>query len=148
MIISMVRKSGASQEILLIEDNLGDVVLVREALKEVSINVRLNVVEDGLQAMDYLQRKGSYRTASVPDLILLDINLPKKNGMEILKEIKDDPKLRHIPIVVLTTSRSDKDIVKTYGLGASCFVSKPIGYSEFMESVRSVVQNFLPKKPA
>jgi CheY-like chemotaxis protein len=125
-------------EILLIEDSPGDVRLTIEALKEAKVSNKLNVVQDGVEAMDYLNRKNLYKDANCPDLILLDLNLPQKDGREVLAEIKNDPKLRQIPVVVLTTSRSEEDILKAYDLYANCYITKPVDFKQFMGVVKSI----------
>ncbi len=125
-------------EILLVEDNPGDVRLAREALKDSKIANRLHVVEDGVEAIAFLRREGPHAAAVRPDLILLDLNLPRKDGREVLAEIKADPDLRRIPVVVLTISRSDEDILKTYDLHANCYVSKPVDFEQFTKIVRSI----------
>ncbi len=125
-------------EILLVEDNPGDVRLADEALHENKLLNRLHVVEDGLKAMDFLHRRGAYADAPVPDLILLDLNLPGKDGREVLAEIKDDPNLRVIPVVVLTSSKAETDILRSYDLHANCYISKPVDFDKFIEIVRQV----------
>lgn len=125
-------------EILLVEDNPGDVVLTREALRDDKINITLRVVADGEEAMNYLYRRGPYTRALRPDLILLDLNLPKKDGREVLAEIKNDLALRKIPVVILTTSQADEDILKAYALNANCYVQKPIDLEQFIKVVRSI----------
>ena len=125
-------------DILLVEDNPGDVRLTQEALKEAKLGNELHVVEDGVEAMAFLRRQGAYRNAVRPDLILLDLNLPLKNGREVLAEIKDDPKLRRIPVVVLTTSQSEADIVKAYDLHANCYITKPVDLNQFLIVVRAI----------
>ncbi len=125
-------------ELLLVEDNPGDVRLTMEALKESKLLNNLNVVEDGIAAMDFLKKKGKYRGKSRPDLILLDLNLPKKDGREVLAEIKKDDNYKRIPVVILTSSQSEEDIMKTYNLGANCYVTKPVGMEQFMKVVKSV----------
>lgn len=125
-------------EILLVEDNPGDVLLTREALKDGKITNKLNVVEDGVEAMSYLRKEGKYESANRPDLILLDLNLPRKDGREVLAEIKNDESLRLIPVVVLTTSEAEKDIVKSYKLNANCYVTKPVELDEFIHVVKSI----------
>jgi CheY-like chemotaxis protein len=129
---------GKMIEILLVEDSPGDVGLTIEALKEAKINNNLSVVEDGEKAMEFLHRRGEYVSAPKPDLILLDLNLPRKNGREVLQEVKADPLLRRIPIVILTTSRSDEDIIRAYDLHANCYISKPVDFEKFMEVVKSI----------
>jgi CheY-like chemotaxis protein len=125
-----------SIEVLLVEDNEGDVRLTQEALKEGKLFVHLNVARDGLEAIAFLHRVGDYGQAPVPDLILLDLNLPKKDGREVLQEIKGDPALMHIPVVVLTTSAADNDVVTTYGLHANCYITKPVDMEQFVKVVQ------------
>jgi two-component system, chemotaxis family, response regulator Rcp1 len=125
-------------EILLVEDNTADVRLTIEALKDAKVANRLNVVDDGVKAMEFLHRKGSYADTPTPDLILLDLNLPRKDGREVLAEIKVDPMLRRIPVVVLTTSRAEEDILRAYDLHANCYISKPVDFEQFMTVVRSL----------
>lgn len=125
-------------EILLVEDNPGDVRLTLEALKEARVLNHLSVVNDGAAAMDYLRRAAPYTDATRPDIILLDLNLPKKDGREVLGEIKQDPALRAIPVVVLTTSRAADDIVSAYQLHANCYIAKPIDFREFLGVVKSI----------
>jgi CheY-like chemotaxis protein len=134
----MSPSDGTPIEILLVEDNAGDVRLTREALKEAKVANRLHVAEDGVKAIDFLHRRGSYATAPCPDLVLLDLNLPKKDGREVLAEIKADPVLRRIPVVVLTTSRAEEDILRAYDLYANCYITKPIDFKQFMIVVRSI----------
>ena len=124
--------------ILLVEDNTGDIRLTREALKEAKVRNRLDAVMDGEEAMAYLRKRGEYARATKPDVIMLDLNLPKKDGLEILKEIKEDPNLRRIPVVVVTTSKAEQDIVKCYDLHANCYVTKPVDLAQFLEVVRSI----------
>src|SRR3990167_9047634 len=125
-------------EILLVEDNLGDVRLTQEGLREGKIHNHLSVVMDGEEAITFLRRQGNHARAPRPDLILLDLNLPKKDGREVLAEIKADPQLRRIPVVVLTTSAADQDIVASYDLAANCYVTKPVSFDAFLEVVRSI----------
>jgi chemotaxis family two-component system response regulator Rcp1 len=122
-------------EVLLVDDNAGDVRLTREAFRE---GGRLTVVEDGVQASDYLWRRGEFASAPRPDLILLDLNLPRKNGRELLRELKSDPDLRRIPVMVMTTSRSDRDLRKVYNLHANGYIAKPEGLDQFMQALRSI----------
>ena len=128
-------------KILLVEDNPGDVRLTKEALKDSKIYNHLSIVGDGMEAMAFLRREGGYADADRPDLILLDLNLPKKDGRDVLKEIKEDPDLRRIPVVILTTSRSEQDIIKTYDLHANCYISKPVDLEQFVNVVKSI-ENF------
>jgi chemotaxis family two-component system response regulator Rcp1 len=125
-------------EILLVEDNPGDVRLTVEALKEGKVHNNLNVVNDGMQAMAFLHREDEYSEAPHPDLILLDLNLPKKDGHEVLTEIKKDPTLKHIPVVVLTSSKDEQDVIKTYNLHANCYITKPINLEHFIMVVKSI----------
>ncbi len=125
-------------EILLVEDNPGDVRLTQEALKEYKMFSSLHVVTDGEEAMAFLRKEEKYKDVPRPDLILLDLNLPKKSGREVLAEIKADEKLRTIPVVVLTTSQSEDDISKAYNLNANCFISKPVDLDQFMKVVQSI----------
>ena len=125
-------------EILLVEDNPGDVRLTREALKESKVRNRLHVVVDGLEAMEFLGRQGKYAQVERPDLILLDLNLPKKDGREVLAEIKADKTLRRIPVVVMTVSQAEEDVVKAYDAYANCFISKPLNFEQFVKVVQSI----------
>ncbi|MBX6771275.1 MAG: response regulator [Chloroflexi bacterium] len=125
-------------EILLIEDNPGDVRLTIEALRDGKVRNHLNVVTDGVEALLYLRRQGRYAAAPRPDLILLDLNLPRKDGREVLAEIKADPHLRSIPVVILTTSQADQDILKSYELNANCYITKPVDLDQFIAVVRSI----------
>jgi len=125
-------------EILLVEDNPGDVRLTEEALKECKVVNRLNVVPDGVEALAYLRKEGEYASAETPDLMLLDLNLPKKDGREVLAEVKEDPELRMIPVVVLTTSRDEQDILKSYDLHANCYITKPVDFEQFISVVRAI----------
>ncbi len=122
----------------MVEDNPGDVRLTIEALKEGKIANQINVAVDGMDAMAFLHREGKYSNAPKPDLILLDLNLPKKNGREVLAEIKIDPNLRCIPVVVLTSSQAEKDIVMTYNLHANCYITKPVDFGQFIDVVKSI----------
>lgn len=128
---------GYPIEILLVEDNPADVRLMREALKESKVRNDMHLVEDGVEAMAYLRRQGKYSNANVPDIIFLDLNLPKKSGAEVLAEIKADESLKKIPVVVLTTSRDEVDIVKSYNLHANCFITKPVDLEQFIHVIKS-----------
>ena len=130
-----------SIEILLVEDNPGDVRLTKEALKEGKVANLINVAIDGMDAVAFLKRAGKYANAPRPDLILLDLNLPKKNGREVLAEIKMDPELKHIPVVILTTSQAERDIIETYNLHANCYITKPVDLDQFINVVKSI-ENF------
>ena len=127
-----------SIQVLLVEDNPGDVRLTREALKEGKLLNQLTVVGDGVEALSFLRKEGKYADALQPELILLDLNLPKKDGREVLAEIKADPKLRRIPVVVLTTSSAEEDILKIYDLHANCYITKPVDLEQFMGVVKSI----------
>jgi chemotaxis family two-component system response regulator Rcp1 len=129
---------GVRAEILLVEDNPGDVRLTREALRDAEVTNTLRVVTDGEQAMSYLRRQGDHQDAVRPDLVLLDLNLPRKDGREVLAEMKQDPDLRRIPVVVLTTSQDDEDVSRTYDLHANCFVTKPVNLTDYMRVVHSI----------
>jgi len=125
-------------EILLVEDNPGDIRLTREALKEGKVQNTLHVVQDGVEAVAFLRRQGKYREVDRPDLILLDLNLPKKDGREVLSDIKEAPDLRRIPVVILTTSDSEKDILTSYNLHANCYIIKPLDLDKFINVVKSI----------
>jgi two-component system, chemotaxis family, response regulator Rcp1 len=125
-------------EILLVEDNPGDADLAREAMENSKIRNTLSVVVDGLEALDFLYRRGKYADAPRPDLILLDLNLPKKNGREVLAEIKCDEDLKRIPVVILTASKDEEDILKSYNLHANCYITKPIDLHQFVRVVRAI----------
>lgn len=129
---------GRPVEILLVEDSPGDVRLTKEALKEGKVLNNLNVVGDGVEALAFLRQEGSYKNAVRPDLILLDLNLPKKDGREVLEAIKNDPDLKRIPVVILTTSNAEKDVLKSYDLHANCYVTKPVDFEQFITVVKSV----------
>ena len=129
---------GRAIQILLVEDNPGDVRLTQEALKTIKLADALHVVRDGVEAIDYLHGDGRYAGATRPDLILLDLNLPRKNGREVLKEIKRDHALRRIPVVVLTTSRADDDILRSYDLHANSYIAKPINLDHFHHIVQTI----------
>jgi two-component system response regulator len=123
---------------LLVEDNPTDQLITREALEHAKVLLNLHVVEDGVQTMEFLRRTGKYAQAPRPDLVLLDLNLPKKDGREVLSEIKKDPDLKLIPVVILTTSKADEDISLAYRYQANCFITKPVGYANFNEVMRSI----------
>ncbi len=125
-------------DVLLVEDSKADVRLTREALKNGKLKVNLDVAYDGEEALAFLKKKGEYKDAQRPDLILLDLNLPKKDGREVLKEIKEDKDLKRIPVVILTVSKDEEDIMKTYDLGANCFITKPVGLEQFIKIVKSI----------
>jgi two-component system, chemotaxis family, response regulator Rcp1 len=132
-----------SIEILLIEDNPGDVDLTKEALLDAKVRNRLNVVDDGAKAVDFLYKRGAYADAPRPDIILLDLNLPKKDGRQVLEEIKADPQLAEIPVVILTTSQAEEDIIRSYQLHANCYITKPVDFKQFMHVVKSIEEFWL-----
>jgi len=125
-------------EVLLVEDDPQDVEITKEVMELSKVKLNVNVVENGAEALLYLRKQGGYKAAIKPDLILLDLNMPKMNGREFLEEMKRDDDLRLIPVVILTTSKADEDIVKTYKLGASCYVTKPVGLDQFQKVVQAV----------
>jgi CheY-like chemotaxis protein len=128
-------------EILLVEDNPGDIQLTRIALEDNKMSVNLNVVEDGVEALTFLKKEGQYINAPHPDLVLLDLNLPRKDGREVLAEMKADPILKRVPVVILTTSQAEEDVLKAYNLSANCYINKPVDFDRFVKIVRSI-ENF------
>lgn len=130
-------------EILLVEDNAADVRLTIEALREGKVRNNLSVVRDGVEALQFLRREGPYAEASRPDLVLLDLNLPRKDGREVLSEIKKDDALKQIPVVVLTTSSAEADILRSYSLHANCFITKPVDLDQFVSVVKSIDEFWL-----
>ncbi len=130
-------------DILLVEDSPADVRLTREALKEAKVLNELHVVQDGIEALAFLRKAGKYASSPLPDLILLDLNLPRKDGREVLAEIKQDGQLKRIPVVVLTTSRAEEDVMRSYNLHANAYVTKPVDLKQFLEVVRSIEQFWL-----
>jgi len=131
-----LRADGTAIEVLLVEDDPGDVLMTQEAFEEHKVRNKLNVVPDGEEALAYLRREGKYTEATRPDLILLDLNLPRVDGREVLQVIKEDQDLRRIPVVVLTTSQADEDILRSYSLHANAYVTKPVDLDQFMEVIR------------
>jgi CheY-like chemotaxis protein len=129
--------SGNPVDILLVEDNPGDVRLTQEAFKEGQISNTLHVVTDGVEALDFLYQRGEYADAQLPDIVLLDLNLPRKNGDEVLEEIKDDSRLSRLPVIILTSSEAEEDIVKSYDHSANAYLTKPVDPEEFINVVRS-----------
>ena len=129
---------AAPIEVLLVEDSLGDVRLTQEALKDAKVLINLRVASDGREAMAFLKREGEYANVPRPDLILLDLNLPKKDGREVLEEIKESPTLKIIPVVILTTSASEVDILESYRLHANCYITKPVDLEGFLKVVKSI----------
>lgn len=137
----MLSNSSGPIDILLVEDNPGDVRLTREALKDSKVHNTLHVAADGVEALEYLRREGKFSAMTRPDLILLDLNLPRKTGIEVLAEIKADERLKRIPVVILTTSSAEEDIVKSYNLHANCYITKPVDLTQFINIVQSI-ENF------
>ncbi|MBI3049764.1 MAG: response regulator [Acidobacteria bacterium] len=136
--MNRVQGDARAIEILLVEDNPGDVRLTQEALREAKVRNTLNVAWDGVEALTYLRKEGAYASVARPDLILLDLNLPRKDGREVLAEIKSDPALKRIPVVVLTTSQAEQDIVRAYDLHVNCYVTKPVDLDQFVHVVKSI----------
>ena len=130
-------------DILLVEDNPGDVRLIKEVLNNTNNRNMLHVVEDGVEAMNFLRREGKYKEAVRPDVILLDLNLPRKSGLEVLEEIKADTELNRIPVLILTTSGDDEEVLKSYSLHANCFVTKPTGLNQFNEVIKTMEKFWL-----
>lgn len=139
----MFRQAGRPIEILLIEDSPGDVRLTQEVFRDGKVHNHLSVVEDGAAALAFLRKQAPYTQAPCPDLILLDLNLPRKDGRAVLEDIKADEKLRRIPVVILTTSSAEEDIAKAYDLHANCYITKPIDLEQFIEVVKSIEQFWL-----
>ncbi len=135
------KENGKAIDILLVEDNPGDVRLAIEAFKEGKVSNRLNVAKDGIEALAFLRQEGRYSNAPRPDLILLDLNLPKKDGREVLAAIKVDRNLKRIPVVILTTSNAEEDILKAYNLNGNCYITKPVDLDQFFTVVR-YIENF------
>ncbi|MFK8005228.1 MAG: response regulator [Saprospiraceae bacterium] len=129
--------------VLLVEDNPGDVRLTQEAFKEAKISIKLDVTMDGAEAIKFLRKDGEYADAVTPDLILLDLNLPKKDGREVLKEIKTDDLLKRIPVVVLTTSNAEQDIMKSYNLHVNCYINKPVDFEKFFDIIQKIEEFWL-----
>lgn len=134
----MTDTEGRPVQILLVEDSPSDTDLTIEALREAKIRNHLSVVEDGVQAMEFLRREGPFVEAPRPDLIMLDLNLPRKDGREVLAEIKADERLKTIPVVVLTTSRAERDVLRAYQLSANCYITKPVDFAQFLQVIRSI----------
>jgi two-component system, chemotaxis family, response regulator Rcp1 len=127
-------------EILLVEDSPADVLIAREALAEAKLINSIHIADDGVEAMDFLYKRGKFASVPRPDLILLDLNLPRKNGREVLAEIKADEELKNIPVVILTTSSAEEDILRSYNLHANCYVVKPVEFTNFVKAVQSIQQ--------
>jgi CheY-like chemotaxis protein len=130
-------------EVLLVEDDPGDVLMTREAFEDYKIANRLSVVYDGVSALEFLRKQGTHADAPTPDLVLLDLNLPKMDGLQVLSVVKSDPALRHIPIVVLTTSEAEEDIIGSYSLHANAYVTKPVDFERFIDVVRQIDEFFV-----
>jgi two-component system, chemotaxis family, response regulator Rcp1 len=139
----MVAGIAVPIEILLVEDNPGDVRLTREALRDAKVRTNLHVAADGVEAMAFLHKEGEHGQALRPDLIFLDLNLPRKSGREVLEEVKHDELLKHIPVVILTTSQAERDILESYRLRANAYVAKPVDLEQFLKVVRSIEQFWL-----
>jgi CheY-like chemotaxis protein len=131
-------RKGRPIEILLVEDNPGDIRLTQEALKDAKVLNKLHVVRDGVEALAFIRQDGKYANTVRPHLVLLDLNLPKKDGREVLEEIKEDPDLKHIPVVILTVSKAEEDIIQTYDLHANCYITKPVDFDRFLQVVKSI----------
>src|SRR6266568_74105 len=136
--MEIIGEGAMPLEILLVEDSPGDVRLTKEAFRDAKVHVNLHVAPDGAEAMAFLQQEGKYAAAPRPDLILLDLNLPKKDGREVLEEVKQDPDLKTIPVVILTTSASDVDILRSYRLHANCYITKPVDLEGFMNVIKNI----------
>lgn len=136
--MSTVENNTQPIEILLVEDNPGDARLTLEAMRDAKVRNRIHVVEDGIEAMAFLRRQGRFGDAPRPDLILLDLNLPRMDGREVLSEVKSDPDLRRIPVVVLSTSQAEEDVIRAYDLHANCYVTKPMDLAQFMKIVNQI----------
>lgn len=130
-------------EILLVEDNPADVRLTMEAFKDAKVRNRIAVVNDGVNAIEYLMQRGAYVGVARPDMVLLDLNLPRKDGREVLQEIKEHPDLRRIPVVILTTSKEEQDILKSYNLHANCYINKPVDFDQFMNVITTIEEFWL-----
>jgi chemotaxis family two-component system response regulator Rcp1 len=129
---------GKPVDILLVEDNPGDVRLTKEALRDAKVCNKIFVAKDGVEAMEFLRKEGSFADMPMPDIILLDLNLPRKDGREVLAEIKRDPKLKHIPVAILTSSKADEDILKAYNFHANCYITKPVDINGFVHIMHSL----------
>ncbi|WP_205687345.1 response regulator [Cellulomonas endophytica] len=139
----MQEREGRVVEVLLVEDDPGDVLMTREAFEDNKLRNRLTVVPDGVEALQYLRREGEHTDAVTPDLVLLDLNLPRMSGREVLEEMKGDPVLRSIPVVVLTTSEADEDVRSSYALHANAYVTKPVDFDRFIDVVRQIDEFFV-----
>jgi len=138
LLFPAMNASSKAIEILLIEDNAGDARLAREALRDAKVRNHLSWMPDGVEALAFLRREGRHAAAPRPDLILLDLNLPRKDGREVLSELKADPGLKRIPVVILTTSQAEEDVLRAYHLNANCYISKPVDLDQFMKVVKTI----------
>lgn len=129
---------GQKFKVLMVEDDEGDARLTLEAIRDSKLDLELDIVEDGVEALDYLHSRGVYADKSRPDLVLLDLNLPRMSGQDVLKAIRSDDELKYLPVVVLTTSEAEEDLVQSYAHGANCFVTKPVGFEQFAKVVKSI----------
>lgn len=136
--MDLLRNTKDKPRILLVEDNPGDIRLTQEAFKESSLDIQMDVVTDGEMALDFLFKKGRFADSQKPDIVLLDLNLPKKNGIEVLKEVKADQALKKTPVIVLTTSDADHDISKAYSLHANCYILKPVDFDDFARVIKLI----------
>jgi CheY-like chemotaxis protein len=141
--LAMTNQDGQVVDILLVEDSPSDAMMTREALEYAKVVNKLHIVDDGVEAMDFLRRRGKYADAPRPGLVLLDLKLPRKSGLEVLQEVKEDPDLRTVPVVVLTTSKAEEDVAKSYGSHANCYISKPMEFAKLAEAVRAVGEFWL-----
>ncbi|MEO5875659.1 MAG: response regulator [Streptosporangiaceae bacterium] len=139
----MITEPAPPIQILLVEDDPGDVLMTREAFEENKVGNVLNVVQDGMEALDFLYQRGAYEGVARPDLILLDLNLPKYDGRQVLEQIKNDPELAMIPVVVLTTSAAEEDILRSYKLHANAYVTKPVDFTQFTAAIRQIDEFFV-----
>jgi chemotaxis family two-component system response regulator Rcp1 len=140
MVIYIIEDEDVMQPIsvLIVEDNRADIRLIREVLKEGKILIELNAVEDGVEALAFLRREEKYKDKLFPDIVLLDLNMPRKNGFEVLTEMKEDPYLKHIPIIVMTVSKAEDDVIRSYNLHANAYIVKPVEFKQFMSAVKSI----------
>jgi CheY-like chemotaxis protein len=141
--MTATEESASPIEVLLVEDDPGDVLMTREAFAEHKLGNHLTVVSDGAEALAYLRREGRYADAVRPDLVLLDLNLPRRDGREVLREVKADPDLRHIPVIVLTTSQAEEDVLRSYQLHANAYVTKPVDFEGFIEAIKQIDHFFV-----
>lgn len=143
MTVSEISPTGTPADILLVEDNPGDIRLTQEAFKEGQISNTLHITTDGVEALEFLRKQGKYADATCPDIVLLDLNLPRMNGDEVLKEIRADPDLKHLPVIILTSSAAEEDVIESYELQANAYLMKPVDPAEFVETIRSFQEFWL-----